>query len=119
MGTPPPGVRRVLQHGAGPARHGAAVVEQPGEESEHRRGEVHHQIRQSGALRPGDLLGPEQHADLRQHDCKFPAPRTTNIRTCVTLERKPQMSFPGDPGLSISVLDSAGDVFCTDPVSLR
>lgn len=40
MGAPSSGLQRVLQHGAGPARCGAAVVEEPGEEGERHVAEV-------------------------------------------------------------------------------
>jgi len=58
------GVQRLLQHGAGPACDGEALVERPGEEGERGRGEVHHQIRQPRPLGPGDLLRPLEHADV-------------------------------------------------------
>lgn len=64
MGAPPPGLQRVLQHGAGLAGHGAAMVEQPGEEGERHRGEVHHQVRQSCAGGAGDLVRPLQPSHL-------------------------------------------------------
>lgn len=54
----------VLQYIAGPARHGAAVVEQPGEESEHSGGEVHYEIHQSCSFGAGDLICPLQHSDI-------------------------------------------------------
>lgn len=34
MGAPSSGLQGVLQHGAGPARYGVAVAEEPGEEGE-------------------------------------------------------------------------------------
>lgn len=64
VGAPSSGLQRVLQHRAGPACHGATVVEQPGEESDRSRGEVHNQIRQSCSLGPGDLIRPLQHTNV-------------------------------------------------------
>lgn len=69
--APPPGLQCVLQHTAGHARHGAAVVEQSGEESQHGCGEVHCEIHQPSSVGTGNLLRPLQRSDVWQHDCKF------------------------------------------------
>lgn len=68
--APPPGLQRVLQHTAGHASHGAAVVEQSGEESQHSCGEVHCEIHQPCSVSAGDLVCLLQHSDVWQHDCK-------------------------------------------------